>query len=62
MWYVAALDQVQSNFRAANATMTATRAKLDNASLALQAQTDAAYKAGSMTMDTIGCVRHIAVM
>jgi len=36
--------------------VNATRAKLDNGSLALQAATDAAYKAGTLSMDAIGAL------
>ena len=58
----AVFGAVQSNFRAANKTMTAARAELDNASLALQARTDAAFKAGSMTMPAIECVACLPAM
>ena len=51
----AVFGAVQSNFIAANVSMTAARAVLDNASLALQAQTDAAFKSKSMNMDAIRC-------
>ena len=36
--------------------MNATRAKLDNASLALQSATDSAYMAGKLSMDAVGAL------
>jgi hypothetical protein len=36
--------------------VNATRAKLDNSSLALQTTTDAAYKSGTLNMDAIGAL------
>ena len=52
----AVFGAVQSRFREAILQLNATRGKLDNGSLALQASTDAAYAAGTLSMDAIGAL------